>query len=152
MTETISNINDFRFDEIINHPLSYDRIKPGFRSYLKESILRKYYGEQSNWHPHELVWPGYNGLPVVGSYFHIRNEEAHTVIPVKYFYSKIFDISDEKDKEHFDWVMDRIQSGWFSLNFIDRKWVENIDENGRNKIKIVIYMEWVQYYSKFPRI
>lgn len=146
-TNEIIDFGDNRFDEVIRSPLSSYASSPGFKSYFKDTIQRKYFGEQSKWHPCELVWPGYNGLPVIGSYFHIKNEEASKVIPVKYFYCKIFDLSEKEDYEHYNWVMDRISSGWFYLIFIDRKWA--IDEKN-NKNKIIVYLEWLQYYSKFP--
>jgi hypothetical protein len=105
-------------------------------------ILRKFGGEQSSRHPGRLTWPGYNGLPVIGEYYLIKNEEAHLVTPVRFFYFKKFDLNNTEDADYYQWVMERIYSGWFKQIFIDRKIYDD---------KITVYLEWLQIYSSFPK-
>ena len=107
-----------------------------FRLILTAQLL-KYSGEQSPWHPGILTWPGYKGVPVIGEVNY--NDDIWYVTLVNYFYSKIFDLSNEEDKRHYDWIMDRVCNGWF-LKIRD----ELIKED--NKIKV--YLEWVQRYIK----
>jgi hypothetical protein len=99
--------------------------------------LLKYDGEQSKWHPGELTWPGYKGVPVVGGVSY--SDDVAYVTLVNYFQAKTFDLTNEADKDHYCWVMDRVYNGWF-LKIRD----ELIKEDG----KIKIYLEWVQRYLK----
>lgn len=105
-------------------------------------VSRKFFGEQSDKrHPGRLTWPGYHGYPVLGQYFSIKREESHLVVPVRYFYSKVFDLSKKEDEEYYVWVMERVHNGWFKAVYIERKFLED---------RLLIYVEWLQIYSVFP--
>lgn len=98
----------------------------------------KYEGEQSEWHPGELVWPGI-GYPYLGP--KLETLDAVDYVPVVYFYSKLFDLSNQQDYEHYVWVNDRIVNGWF----IQYNKQVNIQEN-EGKVNVRVYMEWGQVY------
>lgn len=107
----------------------------------------KYIDEQNlERHPGTLVWPGINGLPVLGPISVEDSDlssQAYTI--VSYFYYKLFDLSNSEDSEYFTWVRDRIINGWFiqyHLEYI---------KDEKNPCNIKVYMEWVQRYIKIVK-
>ena len=102
--------------------------------YVGPAKFRKYYGEQSEWHDGELIWPGYNGIPALKT----NSEGPYTHYTLySFFHSKIFDLSDPKDHEYYCWVRDRIANNWFLGHRLEIKWEGE---------KLLAYLEWVQYY------
>jgi len=98
--------------------------------------LIKYKDEQSPWHCGELTWPGINGIPSIEP----PRDVTDSFVFVHYFKSKLFNLSDPKDKEYYDWVQDRIINGWFLAVRCEVKF----EDDG----KILAYLEWVQRYVK----
>lgn len=98
--------------------------------------LVRFQGEQSEYHDGELVWPGYKGFPVLAKFFTPVDNNLYLTW-VHFFHSKLFDLSNEKDREHYQWVNDRIVNGWF---------LPITREIKREDDKVRIYLEWVQRY------
>jgi len=98
----------------------------------------KYEGEQSEWHPGMLTWPGID-YPYLGEYK--SKLDAVEYIPVAFFRSKLFNLSQEEDVRHYEWVNDRIANGWFVQYSKQVKLVE-----GDGAVSVHAYLEWGQVY------
>lgn len=99
----------------------------------------KYEGEQSDRHPGPLTWPGLE-FPYLGV-FNGNYQDDKTFAPVIYFKSKLFNLSDDADRDYYEWVKDRIVNGWF----IQYNSVITPKEND-NAIVVYVYLEWGQPY------
>lgn len=98
--------------------------------------LYKFFGEQSEYHDGELIWPGYKGFPVLAKYFR-PVENIYYLSWVHFFHSKLFHLENEEDKKHYEWVSERIVNGWF---------LPVTKEVSLDGEKVKIYLEWVQRY------
>lgn len=101
----------------------------------------KFFGEQDERHNGKLHWPGLNGVPIRNSsdQLLLKNEDYKRLVLASDFHSKVFDLSNEEDREYYCWVMDRILAGMFSIIFCERFWDK---QNNR----VLIYLEWAQNY------
>jgi len=99
----------------------------------------KYVGEQSEWHPGPLTWPG-REFPYLGEFNGIY-DDLMDFVPFVFFKSRLFNLSDEADTEYYTWVKDRIVNGWF-LQYAS---VVTPKETETGVI-IYIYLEWGQPY------
>ncbi len=99
----------------------------------------KYEGEQSEWHSGTLTWPGLE-YPFLESEDVPRSEEREYV-PTVFFYSKLFNLNDTQDKEHYVWVNDRIVNGWFVQYHKQIKPLESDKDTS-----VYVYLEWGQVY------
>jgi len=106
-------------------------------NFAADAIL-KFQGEQNDWHPGILVWPGIDGIPM------LKDEGQDSGAPLDPrqlfmfmdFKARIFDLTDEADHKYYTWVCDRIVNGWFIMY--------HRESLGQGKI----YLEWVQRYLK----
>jgi hypothetical protein len=104
----------------------------------------KFFNEQHARHNGRLHWPGFNGLPIrYPGDLVLKNEDYQKLVLVSDFHFKLFDISNEEDREYYQWVNDRIYAGLFTLIYKDRFW-------DKEKDILKIYMEWCQHYFELP--
>lgn len=103
--------------------------------------MARFIGEQSPRHPGTLLWPGIYGFPVLAPAPSMLkwNEQLRRAVPIRFFYAKTFDLSNQEDMDYYLWVMDRVANGWFTINYQDRKWTDTGQK---------IYLEWYQSYFK----
>lgn len=107
-------------------------------TYVPDGTLYKYFGEQhTERHPDTLVWPGIDGIPVLGSVK--KGAVAFRFTLYSYFKSKTFDLSNPEDEEYYIWVADRISNGWFKLIHREHHWEDGV---------MKVYVEWQQRYVK----
>ena len=107
--------------------------------------LRKYIEQSKNEnHNGELLWPGTaDGFPVRGPVSNLKQEEYEEVPVVFDYYSRLFDMSVDEDKQLFDYTMDRIVNGWYRLH-------KRIDKWSDGSSSPMVWLEWVQIYGESP--
>jgi len=104
----------------------------------------KYYGEQHARHGDQLHWPGMHGIPFRGAAIpNLKKHELEQMPTVGYCYHGTFDLDDEKQAEHYQWICDRARNGLFTIEYRDRRW----NEAGTN---MLVYVEWTQLYTQLP--
>jgi hypothetical protein len=112
------------------------------------SPQRKFRGEQDDRHGGPLHWPGINGIPVRGELpqgVPLSLEDVHRAAPfVSDFRCQTFDLRDEKQREDYRWVYDRICNGLF---FEKKRIDTQPDDSGYP----VVYLEWTQMYYQIPK-
>jgi len=58
-------------------------------------------------------------------------------------YERLFDMSQEEDREYYNWVRDRIRNGQFVKDHETRKWPDDWEYPK-------IWLEWTQLYVQAP--
>lgn len=99
----------------------------------------KYEGEQSEWHGGPLTWPGLE-YPFFGEYNDPVGEYDYA--PYGFFKAKLFNLSVEEDRKHYEWVKDRIINGWFVQYHSETK----VIEKDSGDPVVYVYLEWAQVY------
>lgn len=111
--------------------------------------LRKFFGEQggSQHGDARLNWPGtLEGFPVLtppGVSADLKKEELENLDLRFDFKSRMFELWDEKQKEEFDDVNDKIVNGWYRLLRRNDNW----DEEHKH---FRVWLEWFQVYGMIP--
>lgn len=105
---------------------------------MNEQLI-KYYGEQDDRHPGQLIWPGYMHIPVLAPMNTSVHKIPEDLYPVGFFHCHRFLLSDEQEQDYYTWVMDRIVNGWFTQLHISRY------DDG-------VYLEWCQRYWRVKNV
>lgn len=104
----------------------------------------KYHGEQDDRYDGPLQWPGANGFPFLGETApNLKQSEIEALPVVGRTHERVFDLNDEEDRDHYNWVRDRIRNGLFVQDHIER-WRED------GKKWPLIYLEWTQCFVIAP--
>lgn len=112
--------------------------------------INRFWGEQHPRHKGKLVWNDHFLFPV-----RLKNSSEFRLIDNvdlnEHLYVSgdswvaVFDLSKKEDLEHFNWVKERAVNGWFRIIHEEHHW-------DQKQKKMIVYLEWVQYYSQFkPR-
>ena len=100
----------------------------------------KFYGEQNEKHGGILYWPGFCGFPLKSAAPPGIVEDTSQISLIGDHRCKIFNLSNEEDKEYYEWVKDRIRNGLFTQDYIEYHW----DQESKT---MFIYLEWTQIYA-----
>lgn len=104
----------------------------------------KFFGEQGPEHNGRLYWSQANlGVPFRGNAIPLlKDSELEDSLEIHFdFHCKEFDLTNDKERNEYIKVMDRIVNGWYYLH--TKTFVK--DEKGR---VIAVYLEWSQRYTQ----
>jgi len=108
------------------------------------SPIQKYAGEQDSRYGGKMHWPGANGFPFLGEAPPTLRQREVEALPVcGQAYEAAFDLNNDDQRAHYNWVRDRIRNGLFVKDHEMRRWP---DDKGWP----IIYLEWTQCYTALP--
>ena len=110
-------------------------------------ILARFGPEQhANLHPGRLTWPGTTlGYPLLGNAPAMTRDSEVANIPHKFvYYTKMFKLWEEEDRNLYNWVMERVTNHWFILRDREKVW----DQKHQG---FMIHLEWTQTYGVAPQ-
>jgi hypothetical protein len=112
------------------------------------SILSKFNREQGDNHQGKLLWPGdMEGIPLRLKKDQpapmLKQQETEELEHTQDFHFQMFDLADDKQREQYQYVMDRIVAGWFRCLTRQHHY-----DSTSNTMRV--YLEWTQVYAVPP--